>query len=56
MRFLPLTSLCVTTLATPGIFSASVVSIEMTLACDTWAWTTAQKSVPGGILSSRSAP
>ena len=52
MRFLPLTSLCVTTLKTPGIFSASETSMESTLACDTCAWTTAQNSVPGGILSS----
>ena len=52
MRFRPLTSLCVTTLNTPGIFSASVTSMESTLACDTWAWTTAQNSAPGGIFSS----
>ena len=52
MRFLPLTSLWVTTLKTPGIFSASPTSMERMLACDTLAWTTAHCSVPGGILYS----
>ena len=56
MRFLPLTSLWVMTLATPGMSAAAAVSMERILACDTLAWTSASRRVPGGILSPRSAP
>ena len=45
-----------TTLKTPGIFSASDVSIFLISACDTSACTNASRSVPSGICSAPSAP
>ena len=50
MRFFPLTSLWVMTFSTPGIFSASEVSMERMLAWDTLACTSASRKVPGGHL------
>ena len=56
MAFLPLTSFQVTTFATPGIFSASEVSMPLILACETFACTSASRKVSGGMCKATSAP
>jgi hypothetical protein len=48
--------LWVITLKTPGIFSASDVSMLTTLAWETLAWTRASLRVSAGIFKAKSAP
>ena len=56
MRFLPLTSLWVSTRTTPGIFSASEVSMPLMMAWETLAWARARCRVSGGMCTAASAP